>query len=150
MQETAVVLHNWLYFGIIREILSDVHQEYVTWEAEHGWIVTTRKLSGHLADWGVRLGLMSSRWRGTELEKAKACLLEVDAVIAKNQRRDHECAWPLSPNISLSIMLLMEALDEARNFLINKYKLHKVPTKPLRYGHIPIFGKTNGSARLVS
>ena len=136
LHETAADLHNWLYFSMIHEIHGDVHHEYVTWDAERGWTVTTCKLSAHLAAWDLRLGLMSSRQRRAEVEKAKTCLLEVDAVIAKHQHLDHVYAWPLSPNVSLSIMLLMEALDEARKFLISKYALRVGPTKPLRYGRI--------------
>ena len=135
-RETAADLHKWLYFSMIHDILGDVHHGFVTWDAERSWIVTTCNRSAHLAAWDLRLGLMSSRQRRAEVEKAKTCLLEVDAVIAKHQHLDHVCAWPLIPNVSLSIMLLMEALDEARKFLISKYALRVGPTKPLRYGRI--------------
>ena len=77
---------------MIHHILGDVHHEYVIWDAERSWIVTTCNLSAHPAALDLRLGLTSSRQRRAEVEKAKTCLLEVDAVIAKHQHLDHVCA----------------------------------------------------------
>ena len=99
--ETAVMLQDWLYFGLIHEILGQTHLEYFAWDAKCGLIITTRSLPKHLEMWFSRVSLMTPEQGRLELEKSQACLLEVDTVVRKHLREDHVCDWPLSSEISV-------------------------------------------------
>ena len=115
VEEAAAFLQTWLYFGTIHEVLGDVTAAYV-WMNENGPMISTLDLPVHLQMWKGRVDGMDADDKQHDLQRVLSCLLEVDLLVGQfNRSGGFVDSWPLDPVISLSVLVLLETLDDARH-----------------------------------
>jgi len=119
-EETAMLLFQWLYFGMIYELLGDVFGDFLDSGSNnkptgYQYVVTTRSLQKHLKLWHARVRRMNSVQLQEEKLKVENCLYEVHRIMACHHRDGHlNCAWPLAADVSILIISLMETFDNSR------------------------------------
>ncbi|KFY90294.1 hypothetical protein V498_06060 [Pseudogymnoascus sp. VKM F-4517 (FW-2822)] len=120
LPNAALILQDWLYFGMIHEILGDVLQDFIVDRAD-GRMITTRHLRKHLAAWHKRVRLMTSQEALQDVSKVESCLSEVDRFLKNHYRPEQQRSWPLSADISLAILTLLETFGDARKIIHGPY-----------------------------
>jgi hypothetical protein len=123
-EETAVLLFEWLYFGMIYEILGDVFDDFLDDRsnklASHEFMITTRNLQKHVTSWNARVRTMNAAQLQKEQLKVENCLYEVHRIMACHHRERHRrCSWPLTADASILIISLMEIFDNARTVVFH-------------------------------
>jgi hypothetical protein len=119
-EETAILLFEWLYFGMIYELLGDVFGDFLDGGSNnkltgYQYLVTTRNLQKHLTLWHARVRMMNMAQVQEEQLKVENCLYEVHRIMACHHREGHRnCAWPLTDDVSILIISLMETFDNSR------------------------------------
>lgn len=128
--ETQGVLYSWLYFGLIYEIFGDVMKHFLTSLRPGELIVTTRQLNRYLQTWYDRLVSLRDQDAARELKRLEVFLGEVTEIVRWHLQPGHVCEWPLTEEMSLSILLLLESLDSAR---LSVCRAIRRPTKGLAH-----------------
>lgn len=127
--ETAIFLQNWLYFGVLFEVLGEraSKEMYMEQDSENGKdLLTTRLLSTHLKERAAELKLLlrNEYPSGSNIVgKAERCLKMLSSMccVAKCGEVDGLGVWPLSPEIDLSIRALGHFLSSAIYSLLFEY-----------------------------
>jgi hypothetical protein len=128
--EAQDVLYSWLYFGLIYEIFGDVMKEFVTSPRPGEFIVTTCQLNYYLQTWHDRLVSLRDQGAARELKWLEVFLEEVAEIVRWHLQSGHVCEWPLTEEMSLSILLLLESIDSAG---LSVYRAIRRPTKGLAH-----------------
>lgn len=119
--DTGHILYSWIYFGMIHEVLGDVVADFI--DTRDGQvIVTTTRLNKHVRSWIRSFASLSSTEAQHKLSQAHSCLEEVSTMVSAHHKSEHRnCGWPLTPDMTLSVCLVMETLDEARRFVFRQF-----------------------------
>lgn len=120
LSNAALVLQDWLYFGMIHEILGDVLQDFII-DRAGGCMIATQHLQEHLTAWHARVRLMNSQEIMADVSKVKSCLSEVSRFLKNNYKPEQQRLWPLSTETSLAILSLLETFGHARKIIHGPY-----------------------------
>ncbi|KAK4447247.1 hypothetical protein QBC34DRAFT_450366 [Podospora aff. communis PSN243] len=120
--EARTFLYSWMYVGTVHEILGDVLDDFVIDLSNGDTVVTTAYLNAHLKTWARKIASLPPSTALSELEGAESCLNQVFALLLKHHKSNYVSSnWALTADMTLSVGLLAEALDEERRSLSALY-----------------------------
>lgn len=113
LAETTSFLQTWLYFGLLSETLGvKVTTSDFVRESSTGAFITTRALPKYLDEWRDRDGKLSANAKSRRQIGIDICFDEVNKILSAY--RSQASVRPLSPEVSLSIIILGETLSRAK------------------------------------
>ena len=120
----ASFLQTWMYFGLLSAVL-DVPganynpEDFISEDNLRRRLVTTRKLRGYVIAWYFRENDGSLEDRSRRFSNMQGCFIELKPFVYRycsanaSQYYKAPSYWPLTPEISLSIMVLADSLMRA-------------------------------------
>jgi hypothetical protein len=113
LAEATSFLQTWLYFGLLTETLGvKVATTDFVRKGSTGAVITTHALPKYLNEWRERDGILSASAKSRRQIKIDICFDEVNKILSAY--RSQASARPLSPEVSLSIIILGETLSRAK------------------------------------
>jgi hypothetical protein len=125
-EETAAFLQQWLYFGMLSEVLGVPIpvNDFVAENAAGRPIIVTNKLPAYITIWRIEVQHLSPDIRRSRLAAVDVCMDQV-AWICRMENQPF--APPLSPEIFLSIKVLGVSLQAAKLEIFDLYGNNNSP-----------------------
>ena len=147
----ASFLQTWMYFGLLSAVLDVPGANYKPedfFKDDHlgRRIVTTRRLRDYVIAWFLRENDTGEEERNRRFSNMQGCFMELKPFVSRycsadaSQYHKAPSYWPLTPEISLSIMILADSLMKAGWLITRKAFNHDWGVSSLLVGRMKDLG----------
>ena len=127
-EEMASFYQSWLYFGLLHEVFSVLGDAYNPWDfvrttADGRNVISTEKLRSYVLQWEQCDKQLTQEAKQVRGEALRDCFEELKLIterycnrvsfLYKRRATIQPTYWPISPEITFSILVLAESLDLA-------------------------------------